>query len=91
MLYNEVSENLKNASESHKRYFDKKAKERKYDLNDLLLLINNKKGTKIDKDYIGPFVVVENSEISKNVVTIDSLDCPGQSQKQSDEYKVFVI
>uniref|UniRef100_A0A915HQW0 Uncharacterized protein n=1 Tax=Romanomermis culicivorax TaxID=13658 RepID=A0A915HQW0_ROMCU len=79
----EVSENLKNASESHKRYLDRKAKEQVYDLNDLILLINNKKATKIDEDYIGPFLVVENSEISKNVITVDSLDCPGQTQKVS--------
>uniref|UniRef100_A0A915KZN3 Uncharacterized protein n=1 Tax=Romanomermis culicivorax TaxID=13658 RepID=A0A915KZN3_ROMCU len=38
---------------------------------------------KIDKDFIGPFIGVENSEIAKNVIMIDNLDCTGQSQEVS--------
>uniref|UniRef100_A0A915IBW3 Uncharacterized protein n=1 Tax=Romanomermis culicivorax TaxID=13658 RepID=A0A915IBW3_ROMCU len=83
MLYDEVEKNLKTAAESHKQYCDRKTKERKYDLNNLVLLVNSRKSTKIDKDFIGPFVVVANSEFSKNVIAINSLDCPGKSQKVS--------
>uniref|UniRef100_A0A915IGB8 Uncharacterized protein n=1 Tax=Romanomermis culicivorax TaxID=13658 RepID=A0A915IGB8_ROMCU len=75
-----------------KEYFDRKARMRDFAVNDLVLLTNTRKANKIQPDFIGPFIIMDASRTAENVVTIDSLDAPGQPQTvPTTQLKPFIL
>uniref|UniRef100_A0A915ISS2 Uncharacterized protein n=1 Tax=Romanomermis culicivorax TaxID=13658 RepID=A0A915ISS2_ROMCU len=76
-MHEKIKANLDAAAADSKEYFDPKARECDFTVNDLVLLTNTRKVNKIQPDFIGPFLITDASRAAENVVTIDSLDAPG--------------
>uniref|UniRef100_A0A915JLE2 Uncharacterized protein n=1 Tax=Romanomermis culicivorax TaxID=13658 RepID=A0A915JLE2_ROMCU len=81
--HEKIKTNLEKAATVSKVYFDPKAHTCDLAINDLDLLTNKQKTNKIQPDFIGPFMITDVSRIAKNIVTMDSLDGPGQPQNVS--------
>ena len=73
-----VRANVKKAQARQKAYYDQKAVTKDFDIGDLVLLKNNTKKTKIDPNYIGPFIVTKVDDLGANTIEIDSVEDPGQ-------------
>uniref|UniRef100_A0A915HIZ9 Uncharacterized protein n=1 Tax=Romanomermis culicivorax TaxID=13658 RepID=A0A915HIZ9_ROMCU len=70
-MYKSIKLNLNKATDTSKKYYDQKACKREISINDLVLLVNNKRG---------PFIATDISNIANVTVTIDALDMSGQPQ-----------
>uniref|UniRef100_A0A915L2Y7 Uncharacterized protein n=1 Tax=Romanomermis culicivorax TaxID=13658 RepID=A0A915L2Y7_ROMCU len=79
-MYVSIKLNLDKAADTNQKYYDQKAHKREISVNDVVFLVNNKKGNKIQPDFIGPFIVTDVSNIDNNTVTIDAFDTPGRTQ-----------
>uniref|UniRef100_A0A915I979 Uncharacterized protein n=1 Tax=Romanomermis culicivorax TaxID=13658 RepID=A0A915I979_ROMCU len=79
-MYESIKTNLYKAAHISKKYFNQKARKRKINVNDLVLLTNKPKANKIQPDFMGPFIVTGNDHLDGNVVTIDALDASSQPQ-----------
>uniref|UniRef100_A0A915KMJ5 Uncharacterized protein n=1 Tax=Romanomermis culicivorax TaxID=13658 RepID=A0A915KMJ5_ROMCU len=83
MMHEKIKANLDAALAVSKEYFDCKARTGNFAVNNLVLLTNMQKVNKIQPHFIGPFIITDASPAAENVVTIDSLDAPGQPQTVS--------
>uniref|UniRef100_A0A915KPR4 Uncharacterized protein n=1 Tax=Romanomermis culicivorax TaxID=13658 RepID=A0A915KPR4_ROMCU len=82
-MHEKIKANLDVAAAVSKEYFDRKARTRAFAVNHLVLLTNTQKANKIQPDFIRPFIIMDTSRAAENVVTIDSLNVPGQPQTVS--------
>uniref|UniRef100_A0A915I688 Integrase catalytic domain-containing protein n=1 Tax=Romanomermis culicivorax TaxID=13658 RepID=A0A915I688_ROMCU len=82
-MHEKIKTNLEKAAIISKAYFDQRARVCDLPINDLLLLTNARKANKIQPHFIGPFIITNGSCIAQNVITIDSLNAPSQTQNVS--------
>uniref|UniRef100_A0A915KFN5 Uncharacterized protein n=1 Tax=Romanomermis culicivorax TaxID=13658 RepID=A0A915KFN5_ROMCU len=75
-MYESIKQNLDKAADASKKYYDQKASKPEISINNLILLVTNKKGNKIQPDLMGQFIVTDVSNIHYNTITIDALDTP---------------
>uniref|UniRef100_A0A915KW79 Uncharacterized protein n=1 Tax=Romanomermis culicivorax TaxID=13658 RepID=A0A915KW79_ROMCU len=82
-MQEKIKTNLDIAAAVSEEYFDCKARTHNFAINDLVLLTNTGKANKIQPDFIELFIITDASRAAENVITIDSLDAPGQPQTVS--------
>uniref|UniRef100_A0A915KDX0 Uncharacterized protein n=1 Tax=Romanomermis culicivorax TaxID=13658 RepID=A0A915KDX0_ROMCU len=67
--YELIKLNLNKAPNASKEYYHQKAHKGEINVNDLILLVNNKKGNKIQPDFIGPFIITNIANLDNDTIT----------------------